>query len=443
MRKIIHFLSFLVILAAGISCNKEIPGPAGNDGEYELGAEMCTATFKLNVKRQPKTKARAIGALDDESIDRIDVYEYNCGRQTYWDCLPVHYVLTAAELESGVFHVQNPTNAKKGYLFYANLSPAIADKIANTYGNRLYNVNIRSIDFYDGTYGVPMGGTKYVYFNADQTVDVSLERFFYRVDVGEIVADFEDESWMGKDVFVKNIALINTAAIVTMGGDYLSYLEPDYIDNAIFGPQKTTTEDQPFFGGLEVIRNGYRLEDGTSYSCWNPSTDATVSCSFLMNKNKNVASGVLNITATDVWLTNTVQSYDNSLGEGRICSSTNPSQSHTLTVNKSLYGMKGCVPYGYYGVLSTSSNQNAFPKLVVEISVDGRSYFYPILMYYPMHNVAYQISRITLKREGSDYSNFFEIKIAAEVEISVADWEETEIGNINVGYTDDTGSAIY
>lgn len=444
MRKnLLLIASFLVILAAGVSCNKEIPGPTGNDGEYELGTEMCTATFKLNVKGQPRTKARAIGALDEDAVDRIDVYEYDCGTQGYWDHIPVHYVLTAAELSSGVFHVQNPTNARKGYLFFANLPSAIAEKVANTRGNSLSNLYFRDIDLYDGTGGIPMGGTKFVIFSTDQTVEVSLERFFYRVDVGEIVADFEDESWMSKDVFVKNIAIINIPAFTPLVGSYVSYLREDTIDNAIFGYELTTTEDKPFFGGFEKVRQGYRMDDGTSYSCWNPATDASVSTTSLMNKNRYSATGVLNITATDVWLTNTVQTYNTASGEGRICSSTNSSQSHTLTVNKSLYSMKGSVQYGTYGILSTYNDQNSFPKLVVEISVDGRSYFYPILMYCPMHNVAYQISRITLKREGSDYSNFFEIKIAAEVEISVADWEETEIGNINVGYTDDTGSAIY
>jgi hypothetical protein len=162
-----------------------------------------------------------------------------------------------------------------------------------------------------------------------------------------------------------------------------------------------------------------------------------------MNKNMYAAAGVLTINATDAWLTNTVQTYNIASGEGRICSSTNPSQSHTLTVNKSLYAMKGCVPYGTYGVLSTSSNQNGFPKLVVELSVNGKSYFYPIQMYCPMHNVAYQISRITLKSDGSNYSNFFEIKLAAEVEMTVTDWDETEISNIDVGYTDDSGNAVY
>ena len=445
IKKMLYFALACGMLAG---CNKEIPGMAdqvGNDGNgnYEVGTEMVSVTFKLNVKGQRKTKALAIGALDEDAIDRIDVYEYNCGNQGYWDHLPEHIVLTSAQIAAGEFNIYNPTNARKGYLLFANLPEGIANKIASTQGSALYNLNLRTIDVYDGTGGIPMAGSKYIVFNQSQTVEVSLERLFYRVDVGEIVADFDNASWMSKDIFVKNIALINTANIVSPGGSYLSYLKDDTADYAIFGYPQTTTSDKPFFGGLESVRLGHRYEDGVNFSCWNPSTNTTVGTTALMNKNKNSAAGVLNITATGAWLTNTVQSYNIANGEGRICSSTNPSQSHTLTVNKSLYAMKGCVPYGTYGVLSTSNDQNGFPKLVVELSVNGTSYFYPILIYGPQHNVAYEISRITLKSDGSNYSNFFEIKIGAEVEMTVADWDETEISNINVGYTDDTGSDVY
>ena len=436
-------MACLGILAAGVSCNKEIPGPAGNEGNYEIGTEMKTATFKLNVKGQQKTKARAIGALDEDAINRIDIFEFDCGSQGYWDHLPEHYVLTSAEIAAGEFSLYSPTNTRKGYLMYANLPAAVAEKMANTRGAQFYSLNIRVQDLYDGSGGIPMGGSVYVYYDQDKNVSVSMERFFYRVDVGEIVADFDDSSLMSKDVFVKNVALINTANVIMMGGDYLSSLRQDTIGSAIFGPQMTTTEDKPFFGGLETVRIGYRVEDNTSYSCWIPSTNTTSSTTSMMNKNKYSAAGVLNITATDTWLTNTVHSYNIASGEGRICSSTNPSLSHTLTVNKSLYAMKGCTYFGSYPILSTSNDQNGFPKLVVELSINGKSYFYPIQMYCPMHNVAYEISRITLKSLGSAYSNFYEIKVAAEVEMSVADWDETEINNINVGYTDDTGTAIY
>ena len=440
IKKLLYFALACGMLAG---CNKGIdiaPEPEPNP-EMQLTQGV---TFKLNVKGQQQTKAWAIGALDEDSVDRIDIFEFDLGSQGYWDYLPTrHIVLTDAQIEAGEFNLYNPTNARMAYLFYVNIPEALATKMESTRGNQFYSIRLRAMDFYDGTGGIPMGGSAYVYFNQSQTVEVSLERFLYRVDVGEIVADFDDATLLNKDVFVKSIALINTANVITMGSDYMTTVTQSNIGNVIFGSQLTTTADKPFFGGFETVRIGYRIEDNTSYSCWNPSTNTTTSATSLMNKNKYSASGVLSITATDNWLTNTVQSYNIASGEGRICSSTNPSQSHTLTVNKSLYAMKGTSNFGSYPILSTYNDQNGFPKLVVELSINGTSYFYPIQMYCPMHNVAYEISRITLKSLGSAYSNFYEIKVAAEVEMSVADWDETEINNINVGYTDDTGTAIY
>ena len=445
MRKILHVISSLVILAAGVSCNKEIPGGAGNDGNLEVGTQMRTVTFMLNVSSPTQTKAVGIAGLDEDTINRIDVYEWDSSRYDYWEGKPKHYVLTSTEIQNGVFHVQNPTNAEKGYLFYANLSPAIAEKIADTSGRSLYNLKIRSCDWYTETSGIPMGGELFVSFDIDKSVDVSLERFFFRIDVGEIKADFEDPSWFDRDIFVKNIALINVPNIMPPVGEYYSYFNSNFEGMYIFGREATTTEDQPFFGGLEKVNVGYSWSNDTNYSCWDANTGSSVSSvSFLMNRHDSYTSaGVMNIDATGVWATNTIHSYDIDNGEGRLCSSTNPSLSHVLTVNKSFYGMHGNLQYGNYGTLTTKSRQNYFTKLVVELSVDGETYFYPIQVYRPQHNTAYHINRITLKSAGSEYANFFEIKIAAEVDISVEEWGTATINNVDLGYKDYSGSQIY
>ena len=445
MRKIIHVISSLVILAAGVSCVKEIPGQAGNDGNMEVGTQMRTVTFMLNVSSPTQTKAVGIAGLDEDTIHRIDVYEWDSNRYIYWDGKPKHYVLTSTEIQNGVFHAQNPTNAQKGYLFYANLSPQIAEKIADTAGRSLYDLKIRSCDWYTETNGIPMGGELFVQFDADKSVDLSLERFFFRIDVGEIKADFEDPSWFDRDIFVKNIALINVPNIMTPIGGYSSYFEQSNAGEYIFGDWATATENQPFFGGLEKVNVGNSWSYDTYYSCWNPNTGNSVnSVSFLMNRHDSYTSaGVMNIDATGVWATNTLHSYDIDNGEGRLCSSTNPSLSHVLTVNKSFYGMQGNLKYGIYGTLSSKDNQNYYTKLVVELSVDGTTYFYPIQVYRPQHNTAYRINRITLKSAGSEYANFFEIKIAAEVDISVEEWGTATINNVDLGYKDYSGSQIY
>ncbi len=205
MRKILHVISSLVILAAGVSCNKEMPGGAGNDGNMEVGTEMRTVTFMLNVSSPTQTKAVGIAGLDEDIIHRIDAYEWDYNAYSSWSGTPKHFVLTNTEIQNGTFHVQNPTNARKGYLFYANLSPEIAEKIATTICTQLSGIKIRSSDWFTETSGIPMGGELFVEYDADKSVDVSLERFFFRIDVGEIKADFEDPSWYDRDLSLIHI----------------------------------------------------------------------------------------------------------------------------------------------------------------------------------------------------------------------------------------------
>ena len=54
----------------------------------------------------------------------------------------------------------------------------------------------------------------------------------------------------------------------------------------------------------------------------------------------------------------------------------------------------------------------------------------------------YQIDTITITGDGSDYSNFIEQKFAATFSISVKDWDELEIENLNVGVDPITGQLI-
>ena len=59
-------MAFLAFLAAGVSCNKEAPGPAGNETPDQAGhgwdtEEVCTATFHLNLDGM-RTKAVTAGS---------------------------------------------------------------------------------------------------------------------------------------------------------------------------------------------------------------------------------------------------------------------------------------------------------------------------------------------------------------------------------------------
>ena len=440
MRKIFHILGFLAILAAGVSCNREMPGPAGNEeiaGQAGNDGQMCTATFRLNLDGM-QTKAAAMGSVNESAIRRIDVFEYD----PYSSSAPArnHFTLTNEELAAGEFHLQYSAGAYYSYFVLANLSENVANDLAAV---RIYSVDgnpYKWSDLYDGTY-FPMSGAVQVHYNADVTVDVNLRRLMYRVDVGEIKVDFEDASWMNKDVFVKAIALTNVVngARVAYDVNYVSHLTQD---GHLYGTVVTTTADQPFFGGLLSGYSGFvpRECKYTTSIYWNV-TQQDEYYNTCLNVNYAVAAGTMPITATGAMLEATYQGYT---GEaGRVCSSTNPSQSHTLTVNKSFYALAGGSVEGQYGLLQYRSNQNAYPKLVVELEIDGETHYYPIQMYYPQSNTVYQVNRITIKSAGSEFSNFFEKLVKLEMDISVLDWNEVTINNVDCGYTDEHHTGIY
>ena len=441
MRKIFHILGFLAILAAGVSCNREMPGPAGNEeiaGQAGNDGQMCTATFRLNLDGMRTKAAANIGSVDESAIRRIDVFEYDPFKTS--PAVRTHLVLTEEELEAGEFHLQYSSGAYYTYFIIANSSQAIVNDILAGRVSYMSNVFYPWSEVYDGTY-FPMSGACTVSYYSDQTVDIDLRRFMFRVDVGEIRVDFDDASWMSKDVFVKAVALTN----VVNGWSYAYNL--NYASNLtqvgyLYGASITTEEDMPFFGGLlSGFAGSVPHECKGNFNTYRTATEQYERFPYCLNINYKVDAGTMPITATGALLDATYQSYE---GEaGRVCSSTNPSQSHTLTVNKSFYALAGCSTDGEYGLLQTRANQNSYPKLVVELEIDGVTHYYPVQMYYPQSNTVYQVNRITIKSAGSEYSNFFEKLVAVEMDLSVLDWTEVTINNINTGFTDETQSDIY
>ena len=75
--------------------------------------------------------------------------------------------------------------------------------------------------------------------------------------------------------------------------------------------------------------------------------------------------------------------------------------------------------------------------------IDDGFRFYPICITYPQPNTVYQVDRITIVGEGSDYSNFIEQKFYATFCISVSGWDDLEVSNIDMGYSDYDGNNIY
>lgn len=432
MRKILHVISSLVILAAGVSCVKEIPGQARNDSYLPKETELKTVTFHLHIG--DATKASAIGATDEDAISRIDVYEYEpYGSSNY----PAHYQLTAAELASGEFHLQYPTGTTRQYLFFANLPESVADKITNTTAYNLSGVQVRMQDLWDGVH-FPMADFAYVNYNNDKTLNIYLNRYHYRVDVGDVKIDFDDASWMNKTVYVKTVALINVANTYVFSSLSNSCYSHDDGLTMLFGDSRTAEDGKPYFGGLTSGRRGFDAYSGYSgYTyCFNFSGGSSISTPNLYNNNIYKAKGVFTLDAPSTALENAVvQRYNTGSGEGRITS--------TLSVNRSFYAWASAYESGSWGILQTFSNQNTYTKLVVELLIDGVSHFYPIQIFRPQPNTIYKLDRITIRSEGSEYANFFEKLISMDAEISVLPWEEVDIANIDTGYTDEHHTGTY
>ena len=111
-------------------------------------------------------------------------------------------------------------------------------------------------------------------------------------------------------------------------------------------------------------------------------------------------------------------------------------------VHGGFYGFMGRGVFNEYSIVSEYKNQNIYPKLVIELSIDGESWFYPIPVIYPQPNTVYKIDNITIKDYGSEYSNFSPIKYVVDYNISVADWYEVNINNMNVGIDPITGEPV-
>jgi len=433
MRKILHVISSLVILAAGVSCNKEMPGVSGNSGT-ELEGRTCTVTFRLNPQQ---TKALTYGGGGDYSaINRIDVFRYRDGCNT----VPDHFRFTAEELSSMTLHEQmDLSNDSFTYLFYANLTDDIVNHAKKLTGENMRGVYYQLSSFLSEN-NIPMAGGATASFTMDRTIDVDLYRYVYRLDFGKIQVNFDDESWMNKDVFVKTIALINIPNVISLNRSW-------YSGRAFEVPVSFLGFKGSLFEGFGGLTQGYHGESFSSNKQYTlRDTENTEIGSYYVMYNWNVLKekGVLTLDGENAAMQNfSTQRYDIASGEGRVCSSTNPNQSHELIVNKSFLALAGGTLGGSMNMLCDYYSQNTNPKLVIELSVDGTSYFYPMLMSCTQPNTVYKLDKVTIKSQGSPYSNFFVKYYSMDASLSVQDWDEVTISNIDTGYTDDTGTAIY
>ena len=441
MRQYFKIMIPLALLALA-GCQKEIPGLAGNDNV--LSDEEHTVTLVINAAGA-RTKAYNTSDLTlTDGVQRLDLYIFH---QSSTDDVR-HVTITDIQGDVTEYRIKERTSERVGIIAFANLD---ADTATMLEGHTL-------ADFADDYYmpcpivwtannfdfdRIPMVGAKDVYFNSDSTVELELRRLMWRIDIGSIVYDPEDEGLKGKDVYVKNIAItnignhFNPTKSSSIGHFYTWYL---FFGNSGYSGSST--------GGFGGIDDGFRFYTNapTGWSqagTWNPGGPGILNQNYprTINNNWKAAKGVLNVDATGKYLAATCQAYDIANGQGHLAS-TGVTTAQSMTVGKSLYGFMGRGCFSNYSIITTYDKQDQYPKLVLELVIDGKSRFYPVCITYPQPNMVYEVARITIKGDGSDYSNFIEQKYAATFSISVKDWDELELNNVNVGVDPVTGQIV-
>lgn len=424
----------LVSAMAILSCTKqEGPDSPENQQDLENEGQMVTATFKLN-SYAGETKAVSISDDKDDTIEKLDIYWFDKDGKILG-----HYHVTQAELDANEIHMQFKSGTEHYYIFLANIDPETAERLALYNANDWHTPSKTHIPVSAGNYSthrLVLCGSAYVYYGLDNTYTVNMYRYMYKIDVKDITVDFDDESWMNKDVFVKSISLTNTSNIYTFLSCWplsLSSLEK-YIGTEDFFFTKNSSSSRTPFGGITGNITTYWTISDYPYST-NTLSNATGKLAgqfpYYLNSNYQKDKGVLNITATGDLKEATYQEYP---GEaGRVCSSTS-TVSHTLNVNKTFYGLSISNIYVPDGdIMCSYYKQDGSTKLVIELSVDGETYFYPIQVYRPQPNTHYVIDKITLKSPGSEYSNFYLIQYKANFSVQTADWHSITIPNIDCG----------
>ena len=433
MKKTFFLLPMLVSAMAILSCSKQ-EGPAAPEIQQinENDGQLVTATFKFN-SYAGETKAVSISEDPDDTIDKLDLYWFDSSGNILG-----HYHVTQDELDANEIHMQFKAGTKHYYVFLANIDSESAERLALYCGND-WNTPVKThIPLSAGNYSthrLALCGSAYVNYDKDNTYTVNMYRYMYKIDVKDVTVDFDDESWMSKDIFVKSISLTNTGNMFCFlhSWPFWSTLDSDIGTEDFFFP-KNSKYSIPSFGGITdyVCSSFAHCSYPSSTNTLNNATGKLAgSFPYYLNNNYQKNEGVLNITATGDLKEATYHEYS---GEnGRVCSSTS-TVSHTLNVNRTFYGL----PVGNYNVadgdiVCAYNKQDGSTKLVIELSVDGQTYFYPIQVFAPQPNTHYVIDKITLKSPGSEYSNFYMIKYKADFSVHVEDWHSVAISNIDCG----------
>ena len=434
--KRLMFLLLTVSALLAVACNKE-PNPMGG----KVTDEEHTLTIRV---LSDGVKTRAYDSDDvpiTDGLKRLDLYVFHEEESL----LDEHIVLEPDPTGITTYSFKEKKGERIGVLAIGNLHEDTAKLLEGKTLEQLsehYDLEamiVLSAGNFDVDRAVMVGARAYS-FSADGTVEIELRRLMYRIDVGKITVAPENEELLGKEIYVKNIALTNICNyFVPLNSDSIGHFYTWYL---FFGNEYNLT------GALGGVERGFEFYRNAPKG-WDANGSFTLegpgilngTFPYMINSNYQKDPGVLNIDATGILKDVTHQGYDNAAGEGLIVTSWDMAESHSMEVGKCFYGYMGRGTYEY-DIVSEYKNQSFCPKLVIELSIDGESWFYPIPLIYPQPNTVYKIDNITIKDYGSEYSNFFPLKYAVDYTISVAEWSEITVENMNVGADPVTGEPV-
>lgn len=419
-----------------VSCSKDW------DAERNTGDEKHCLTLKI-VTDRPGTRAynTADYGLSDVA-NRLDMYLF----YTLDPAVNRHIVLTPDPSGTTEFKIWEAPGETVGFMVFANLHP---DTAAYFEGKTLSEMSSESsgnkIIFSAGNFSptsIPMvGATRVNFTDRDFSTSLDLYRVMSRIDLADLIVRFEDPELLGKEVWVKNI-IIGNATNYMNGTMYTSFTSTGFHGYLFFGSNTSTLT-----GALGGVRRGvnYRKSSYDTYATKTISPGGTglmaETYPGVLNNNHMKPAHTLTIDATGEMRNATVQTYDKSQGEGLIVEDGDMAASHTFHVNKSFYT--------FFGSVQTPDNiatsyyyQRCSQKLIIELEIDGESWYYPVQLTHTQPNTVYQLANITVTGLGSEYANFFLLLNSVDVSVAVRDWDEADIPNWNVGGSFLTGEPV-
>ena len=450
MNKLFFLFTAVMMMASATSCEQDVSViPDKPD-------EVCQVGFKFRVEPVTYTMTRAENIDSDETddfIDRIDMYEYNKDgdmiRHEFWHDSEG---LDLSTINPKSYDLYDNDHT---WVFLANLDPDSAEYLACLNADEIGNMPTGIIPLSAGNFRLHkpiMGGTAEADFRKDETISVVLYRYLTRIEISNIKADFDDLSLYDMDIRIKRIALTNytnalrllNSSAKDVGGSFQNVLGVGY-----------TKFSNPAFGNLYHMENSCnewemknsRFEDGKNsldLSQYGGKGKLLKQYPYILNRNMKLQKGELHLDAEyDQYIASVHEFAEN---EGILCSPTDKTLSNVLAVNKVFYTIP--VDWNYGHVLYANwASQDDIQKLVIEVDIDGTSYFYIISLAELNAGMIYKVGTINLKSLGSEYSNIYEEKVdpnneAATTISGVGEWSETELSEMNVGYTVD-GYNIY